>query len=358
MSPTATNASSLVRIAVALLIASTVVMWLPALNTPFWGDDYVFLHAAQASNASGATWWSDFWPASPPRFWRPLSQEGYWRLVAGVLHADAYWSHVLNLVLHVLAAGSVALLGLSIARACRWPHAGGIAGLSGALYGALGMHLLPVHWVAAANNSMLVIFTALALSAWVAAAKATPVRRALLLTSLPLLLAAGLLSKESAALTPLLMAVVWLFVGNTRASKAEIATWLICVATVLVWLVLRQRFTANTDASYEFRLGGNLIRNAASLLAWLLNVPREALRMALTGESMRGFGWIAATSLPILLAWIIALRSGRSLLTRRQWFAVPVFCVLAYAPYFFFAWNSYEYYAAIAAILLVIVMAR
>ena len=38
--------------------------------------------------------------------------------------------------------------------------------------------------------------------------------------------------------------------------------------------------------------------------------------------------------------------------------ALPVFAVLAYAPYFLFAWNSYEYYAAVAVILPIIALAR
>lgn len=67
--------------AVAALALSTLLMWLPARHTPFWGDDYVFLLKAHAANLSTAPWWSDFWPQTPVRFWRPLSQEGYWRLM-------------------------------------------------------------------------------------------------------------------------------------------------------------------------------------------------------------------------------------------------------------------------------------
>lgn len=358
MNPIARNASSITWFAVALLAGSTIWMWLPALQTPFWGDDYVFLSAAQATNASGLPWWSDFWPSSPPRFWRPLSQEGYWRVVEAWLGGNAFHAHALNLVLHALASAAVALLGFTTARACRWAGAAGIGALAGVMYGALGMHLLPVHWVAAANNSMLTLFTALALSAWVAASGMERTGRVLLLASVPLLLAAALLSKEPAALTPILMVVLWVFLGRGRPGRGEILAWLACTAVIAVWLLLRARFTANTDAAYEFTMGSNLVRNIASFAAWMLNVPREALRMALTGETVRGAAWIAATAVPMLAAWTIAARGGWAMLTPRQWLAVPVFCILAYGPYFFFAWNSYEYYAAIAAILPVIVMAR
>jgi len=354
----ARTASPLPWIAAALLAASALLMWWPALETPFWGDDYGFLHAAHATNAAGAPWWSDFWPASPPRFWRPLSQEGYWRWIDATMGGSVHAAHAVSLVLHVLASLGVALFGFRLARACRWPHAGRTAALAGAVYATLGMHLLPVHWAAAANNAMLTLFTTLLLAAWVSARDAARGVRAILLASLPLLLALALLSKESAALTPALMLVVAGFVAVRRPDRGEVAAWGACVALVAVWLVLRARFTADTDAAYTLTLGGNLVRNAFSLVAWMSNVPREALRMALAGDRMHALAWIAATALPMLAAWGIALWRGRSLLARRQWIAVVLFAGLAYGPYFLFLWNNYEYYAAIAAVLPVIVLAH
>jgi hypothetical protein len=359
MSHPARNVSPLPWIAVALLAASALLMWWPALQTPFWGDDYVFLHVAHATNAAGAPWWSDFWPSSPPRFWRPLSQEGYWRWVDATLGGSAHAAHVVSLVLHLLATLGVALFAFRLARACRWSHAGRIAALAGAVYGALTMHLLPVHWAAAANNAMLTLFTTLLLAAWVSARDdAAGALRPLLLASLPVWLALALLSKESAALTPALMLVVAGFVAVRRLDRGELVAWLACVAVVAIWLSLRARFTANTDASYDLSLGSNVLRNAASFVAWLLNVPREAMRMAVAGDRMHGLAWIAATALPMLVAWALAGWRGRRLLTRMQWLGVAAFAGLAYAPYFLFAWNSYEYYAAIAVILPVIVLAR
>src|SRR5690606_17219397 len=41
---------------VAVLLVSAVVIWLPALWTPFWGDDYVLLQAARAANLAGKPW--------------------------------------------------------------------------------------------------------------------------------------------------------------------------------------------------------------------------------------------------------------------------------------------------------------
>jgi hypothetical protein len=73
---------------------------------------------------------------------------------------------------------------------------------------------------------------------------------------------------------------------------------------------------------------------------------------------MQGLAWIAATALPMLAAWGIVGWRGRRLLATRQWLCIAAFAVFAYAPYFLFAWNSYEYYAAIAVVLPVIALAR
>ncbi|HET7300791.1 MAG TPA: hypothetical protein VFJ01_09075, partial [Oleiagrimonas sp.] len=68
--------------------------------------------------------------------------------------------------------------------------------------------------------------------------------------------------------------------------------------------------------------------------------------------------WMAAAALPMLGAWLVALRHGHTLLSLRQWLAMALFAVVAYGPYFLFSWNSYPYYAAVSAILPVIALAR
>jgi hypothetical protein len=104
-------------LAAALLLAIAAAIWLPALGTPFWGDDYVFLYNAHAANLGGEPWWSAFWPDTPYKFWRPLSQETWWRLVDVWLSADPYRVHAANLTLLVAAGAGVGLLGWTLGRA-------------------------------------------------------------------------------------------------------------------------------------------------------------------------------------------------------------------------------------------------
>lgn len=345
-------------ITISLLAIATLILWLPALHTPFWGDDYVFLLKAHAAHVSAAPWWSDFWPRSPVRFWRPLSQEGYWRLMLACFGGHALAMHAANLILHLLASACVGVLALSVARACQWPRPRLTACFAGLVYATLAMHLLPVHWAAAANNSMLTVFTSLALAAWLHALCAQNHRPLFLLACIPILQMLALLTKESAVLVPLLMVVIGLFVKPGPWRRGNILVWVVCVAEIVLWLFLDRHFTAQTDAAYTLTLGFNVIRNGVAFVAWLLNVPRESMRMAISGDTGLALAWIAATALPMLGAWLIALRRGHVLLSLRQWSAVILFAAIAYGPCFLFTWNSYAYYAAISVILPVIALAR
>jgi len=343
---------------VTLFGVSVVLMWLPALNTPFWGDDYVFLSAAHATNLTPAPWWSDFWPSTSLKFWRPLSQEAYWRLIDALLHGNAYATHVMSLSLHVLASMGVALLAFVTARARQWSRPRMTAVLAGMVYAGLAMHILPVHWAAAANNSLLTLFTTLCLTAWIYSAETEGLRRVLLLASIPLWLMLALLTKESAVLTVALMLIMRLFTGQRLAGRTELITLIVCATVTAIWLVLHAQFTAGTDAAYRLTLGANLVRNAVAFAAWMANIPREAVRMASDGAWLRALAWMAATAIPMLVASTIAFWSGRSRLGPSQWLAIVLFAGIAYGPYFLLSWNSYAYYAAIAAILPAIALAH
>lgn len=345
------------RLLLALAAVLSGLLWLPALSTPFWGDDYGALGAARLANQAGQSWWQTFFPATPLPFWRPLSQDAYWRLVES-LGAGPRLAHVLNLVLLALAAAAVGLLGAALARACAWPRAAAVGCAGGALYALLALHFLPVHWAAAANSSLSVLCSALLLGAWLEAGQRRGGARAALLLALPLLQALALLSKESAVLLPGLMLVLWLFAGRARPRRGEVLGWLACALVALAWLWLDRRIALNQDPAYQLRLGGNVLRNAVALGAWLLNIPREALRLALEGQAGRAALWAAGIVLPLLLALGLAAWRGRWRPTPRQGLLAAGFVGLAYAPYFLLAWNSYAYYAATAVVLPVLLLAR
>ncbi|HEX7339116.1 MAG TPA: hypothetical protein VF271_04190 [Rhodanobacteraceae bacterium] len=339
-----------------LLVLSSLCMWLPALWTPFWGDDYVFLQAAHAANIAGVPWWQVFWPEHAVRFWRPLSQGGYWRLMVALTGGNAFAMHAVNLFLHIAACVGVGAFVASLAKACHWPHARLTAALAGALYASLALHFLPVHWASAINNSLLVLFSSMALALWLDACRAQGFARVWRLASVPILLVLAMLSKESAILTPALLVLASLFAGDDCRRRGEVVTLLVCVVAAAVWLVLDRHFTAHVDAAYRLQLGTNVLRNSVAMIAWLLNVPREAIRMATVGNKIVALAWIAVTALPVLFVWLVAGRQACRRLKAKQWLALGAFAVIGYGPCFLFAWNSYPYYAAISALVVVIVV--
>lgn len=345
-------------LAMVVLLGFAAVIWVPALWTPYWGDDYMFLHAARLSNLANQPWSEVFWPLQPEVFWRPLSQTAWWRVVEGTMGGNVLTAHAVMLVLHLIAALGVGVLGWAMARVAGWPARWAVAGLSAGLYGVLAVSLLTVHWVAAANSPLLVLFTAVLLASWLAASTATGMARLLLLAVVPCLLVLALLSKESAILMPLLMLMISLFVG-VRLRRGEWLTVVVCVVVCAVWLWLRDKATVPPVQQYGYAFGGNLVRNGASFGAWLLNVPREALRMIATDGLFKGALWALLAALPVVLSWTLAVsKGGWRRLQGRQWVLVLAVAVVAYTPYFPLIWNSYEYYAAISAILPAIALAR
>jgi hypothetical protein len=154
------------------------------------------------------------------------------------------------------------------------------------------------------------------------------------------------------------MVIVRLFTGQLHARKGEVITIFGCTVLTALWLVLHSHFTTRPDRAYDLVLGSNLVRNSLAFAAWMSGVPREALRMAATGSELRAMAWIAITALPMLAAFAMAFGHDRSRMRSRQWLSIALFAVMSYGPYFPLAWNSYAYYAAIAAVLPAVALAH
>lgn len=346
-------------IAASCLAVAALLLWLPALSTPFWGDDYLFLEDAFRARLTHEPWWSPFWPDSRYQFWRPLGHEMYWRVVEGVLGSDPWAAHLMSLGLWLLGCLSVGLVGANLARAERWEGAKATGALAAAIYAVLALHFTPIHWTSSADSLLIVLLTALALAAWTASPISTPRVRALLCLSIPVLQLLALFSKESAAVIPLLMLCMSTLAGpRCRPRRPELMAWAACVALIAAWLVVRGRFVFPVPTQYALAIEGNVVRNIASFAAWTLNVPREALRMVILGPSAEGLLWAFAAALP--MAALIAM-AGWTLSKRTspvQGAALLAFALVGYAPYFFLTWQSYEYYAQVAAILPAVMLAR
>lgn len=344
---------------IAAFIIFALALWFPALFTPWWGDDYLFLWQAREARLNGLSWFAPFMTESITGFWRPLSMDTPWRFIETVLNGNLLLAHIFSALLWLLSLLAVAHLAQRIALAMRWQAVNLHALLAAALYGASAVHFLVLHWVSAINSSILVFFIALSMSLWVLMPAASTQSKWLLCVLLPLLQLCALFSKESAILLPaLLLALSAFLYGRQRYGKYEIIALLLCVAVCMVWFYCYRQLIPKPNSAYNMLLGSNLIKNTLALFGWLLNIPREAVRLVLLGDVATGVLWALAAFVPMAIFCALALKGLRQLITPWQWLAVLAFCGFAYAPYFLLAKQSYEYYAAIVLILPMILLAK
>jgi len=341
------------------LCVLTLLMWLPALTTPWWGDDYFFLQIAHKARLNHEPWWQAFWPEVRTGFWRPLSIDLYWRIIEDEFCTTPLIAHAVNFLLWLLASVSVGLTAHLFARQLKWSSPWVIGALTAGIYGVNDVHFLPLHWASTANSSILVLWTALCFCCWIAAPSCTTKWRWVLCALIPLLQLLALFSKESSILIPLLLLCFSVFLMDTiKLGRQEIIAWLSCTLVCGIWYCFFKHFTGSRDQAYSLVIGTNILRNLFALSAWLLNIPREALRMIMTGEILWGCIWAAAAAMPMLGFIVLSLLPLRKKLSPQKILAIVAFILLAYAPYFFLASQSYEYYAAVAIIFPLIILAR
>lgn len=343
----------------SLFILFAFALWLPSLFTPFWGDDYFFLTQAREARLNGDSWWLPFITQSQTGFWRPLSMDMGWRFVEQFLQGDVFYAHVYLWCLTFLSLIAVGWFAYEFARAMQWPQPKLIALLTAALHAVHVVTYLPLHWVAAMNSPTLVFFMSATLALWIALPRLYGRARWLALLMLPLLQLLALFSKELAILIPALVVVLALFLrGKQTYKSADFIVWLVSVVICLVWLYFYKEFTPSRHSAYGLIMGQNLVINSLTFSAWIFNVPREALRMLVMERFVAGAIWAAACFIPMAIVYWMSIRTLKNALTPMQWLAALAFLGIAYGPYFLLADQSYEYYAAVAIIFPLLLVAR
>ncbi len=344
---------------VSLFLLFVLALWLPSLFIPFWGDDYFFLTQAREARLNGESWWLQFAEQSQTGFWRPLSMDMGWRFVEQVLQGDVLYAHIYVWCLTLLSLFAVAWFAYEFAQAMHWTQAILIALLTAAMHAVHVATYLPLHWVAAMNSPTLVFFISATLALWLAVPRMQGGWRWVGLLTLPVLQLLALFSKELAILIPALVVVLAVFLRGKQTYKtADCVIWIVCVGICVVWLYFYKEFTPHRHSAYGLTFGSNLIVNSLTFLAWIFNVPREALRMFAMEGYWMGILWSAACFIPMAIVYWISIRQLKSSLSGFQWLAALAFLMIAYGPYFLLADQSYEYYAAVAIIFPLLLVAR
>lgn len=350
------------RTACMLPLVASLFLWVPAINAPFWQDDYFYIFNANIAIGANEPFWASLWPQNAPNSWnwRPLSQEMYWRFVMAGLNADPKLAHLFNVLLLYCAASSFGLFSYAYSRLAKWPEPTWIAILCAGLYAVAQFNFMPVYWVSAANGSILAALTFLALLTFLRFEQADSAwQRAQLGMVLLVISVISLLVKESAVLLPGLCFLVWASLGyRWNYRRALLGLLLAFVVATGVWWGLRSSFVLPTPPEYGLRFSFNVIRNLVAQVAWIINIPRESIRLVSVGQFGLAFLWIAVTAIPVLLALFYVFSSSKFLFGKRKVLLALLFAVMAYSPYYFFGWNSYEYYASISAGILIVLFSR
>ncbi|MCC7392324.1 hypothetical protein IT571_08220 [Candidatus Sumerlaeota bacterium] len=339
--------------------ALAALLWAPMLAVPFYHDDWGALYHARQEIMRGDLIFSAFVADDDPgRFWRPISVALHWRAIAGLLYGNAFFAHILNFTLLIAGCAAVGRLASSLAwrlRGTTAPHAGFLAAF---FYGMQGAMFLPAAWVSGAQELYAILFSALFLLAvgvwgWGFHSRNEATRR-LWIASCPVLLALALLSKEGAAVLPLLAVILSWLLRRRPAGK-----WLplICVIVYVAWFALRSRHVAPLpqDSPYSYKFGTNVVRNLGALAAFSLNLPREALQVAHFAGERWWLAWGGACVAFQAIAVGLMARCAR--LDRRTVLALAGFWLAAILPVLPLAWNCYPYYALLGLMALAIVAA-
>jgi len=181
-----------------LIVLGTVAMYASSMTLPFLGDDYVFLDETRFFG------FTQLWSRSNLQFgwYRPWSRELYFWTLRHLVGLDAAAFRAANLLLWVV---SLLVLGRVVRRISNQRIA--VTAIAGSA--VLGLWGAPLVWISGSQDLWLVFFLSLTL---LAALSRHP--------SLALFpFGAALLSKETAAAFPMILAGLWYFVEKRRGRE-------------------------------------------------------------------------------------------------------------------------------------------
>ncbi len=274
-------------IPVAVLLAA-IFCRLPALNTWWCLDDW-----GQLARAAGRVDAPPGWPA------RWLSQHAWWSVTWPLFGLHAVWHAWSRIVLHALAAVTVARIAR---RASLTPAAQLIAGL---LFAATPIAFTPLYWASGIQELLGGTLALLAIERWLAGGRVN-------VLAAGLLGAGAILAKESALALPLLLMATLVPRRSAKAVRPFLS-WLVATALAALavweaWLVSTHFATGPRD---PYALGGPLVMlGNLGKFGWWLPTPGPVFTAQVTWAK-------AGIGIAVFLAWaagaVWAWRRGRRL---------------------------------------------
>jgi hypothetical protein len=249
MSARAAHGGQLAGLLLPVLLVA--IAWLPGAAGWFIGDDIASVHKTHTWLLQDVLWsrlaeqfGTDVVAHSP--FYRPLIIVSlvFNYLLAGTGYAGWY---LVNLATHL---GAVALVVVCIGRVCALrgeadPRSVRMAAVLAALwFGLCPLLAEGVYWAAARSDASVTLLSLAGVALWVGRDGYRPVTWAL-----PALLVAALMFKESAAVLPLQVSLLWLAAPSLR-TPARSRALLVCFGIVALFLLLRAFLFGSALGSY------------------------------------------------------------------------------------------------------------
>jgi len=332
-------------VVLAAVILASIALYLPATRYGFvWDDTGLITRNSLLANSRPADiFLRGFWAgageqlAAPHQpYYRPLVTLSFW-LDLNVSHADPHWFHLVNLLLYALATAAVTLVLWELL------HSGVWALLGGLFFAAHSSHVESVAFISGRTDIVLTLF--IAISAFALLRSIRKQNRWWWLV-VPPAFGLALLSKETAVVFPLLIALAPLLVG----AKYDRHYWLPVVASMVVlagYFLLR---TAAVPISIPFAREAGIWGRLASIvdtfglyvrmfflpfkhqvwyqadntfqvsplnvtfaLLFVVSVPLLALRRRLA-PALWGYAWTIAFLLPVVSSLVLGPIAAERLL--------------------------------------------
>jgi len=288
-----------------LILLGVTTFYVGALKYGFSQDDYYFLTISKANS------WADVfkfflpWQQQGFAFFRPLGTQFYFSLFTSIfgMSSAPLPMHIFMIILQSVNGYLVYLL---CSKLFKEEKLGILIGLA---YAISSVHFLSLYYIAATQQLLAMTFSLLSLNAFIS--------RKYHLASLYLV--PGLLSKESALVTPAVAGIISLYQAGAINMTSVKKTFFKLVPYIVVTAIyLGIRFAVGVEVQSEYRpvFGLSLLSTIRWYLLFAFGAPEELLRYGLAGMGIRigqfltdfnSLGWLNLVS--TFLVFLYFLRS-------------------------------------------------
>ena len=319
----------------ALPVAAFLALALPVLTFTFLSDDYNFLFRAYEFRPGRLV------PDPASVFYRPISRELYFGLLAFLSRSNPLWGHLINAVL----AAVCVLLMTSISRRLLGNRQGLVTGL---LFASVGALPFLVGWVSGCQDILAMLFILAAMNCELRGRSVAALGWA----------AAALLSKETAAFFLPGLATLR---GLIRTDRLDLRSGLARYGALgALWGLLLLKHGPYTGAAGYLGVdGGAFVRHLGQEFCALINIPIGGT--AANWPAHLSAVCVAGVAITALAIWLDArygLPTGRAMLSRSR--ALVLGALFGILPAILTAASSkhwFPYYACLPAIGTSIVLA-